>query len=177
MVWLTREVFKKRVAENGQKYWTKTENVRWQYMQRTIEIAKSINPVRVLEIGPNGITLSNESDQLYLHTTDQDSYNSGRRYKQDARAVPWPFEDKSYDLVIALQVLEHLSPKQTDVFNEIVRITKHAIISLPLRWRCPHDPIHHMIDYPQIREWTGHRRASVELLGKHKKRILLHYQF
>lgn len=48
--------------------------------------------------------------------------------------IPLPFEDKSFDLVVCTDVLEHLDNLH-QVFAELCRIAKsHIIISLPNAW-------------------------------------------
>jgi hypothetical protein len=72
----------------------------------------------------------------------------------DAIRVPWPFEDKAFDLFVALQVFEHLRDRQPGVFREVRRIARHAIISLPIGWRMddPKDP-HHMLTESRVLAW------------------------
>lgn len=68
------------------------------------------------------------------------------RYLHDATITPCPIEDKAYDLLIALQVWEHLEGKQQDVFKEVMRVSKMAILSFPYKWKTS-CPIHSGIDY------------------------------
>ena len=67
-------------------------------------------------------------------------------------------DNKEYDMFIALQVWEHLVGRQREAFNEVMRISKMAILSFPYMWNCPEDnanyPEHHMIDEKIISEWT-----------------------
>ena len=52
----------------------------------------------------------------------------------DATQEPWPFEDKAFDLFVALQVFEHLGDRQPEAFREVRRIARNAILSLPIDW-------------------------------------------
>ena len=72
----------------------------------------------------------------------------------DATVVPWPFEDKQFDLFMALQVFEHLKDRQPEVFREVRRIAKHAVLSLPIDWVMD-DPrnCHHMISEERVLSW------------------------
>lgn len=72
----------------------------------------------------------------------------------DATIVPWPFEDKQFDLFIALQVWEHLGTRQAEAFREVRRVARHAILSLPVNWEManPAD-IHHMISEERVLSW------------------------
>jgi SAM-dependent methyltransferase len=49
----------------------------------------------------------------------------------DVTRKPWPFKDCEYDLVVALNVFEHLDNKQSRAFREVMRITRHAILTVP----------------------------------------------
>jgi len=52
----------------------------------------------------------------------------------DLNAMPWPWEDETFDEVYALSVLEHLRPSLAQTINEVWRITKPdgiAHIKLP----------------------------------------------
>ena len=68
----------------------------------------------------------------------------------DARRTPWPMEDDAYDLFVGLQVFEHLVDSQNAAFQEVRRIAKHAVISLPIDWVMK-DPTntHHQISNEQ----------------------------
>lgn len=93
----------------------------------------------------------------------------------DGGEVPWPFDDKQFDLFIGLQVFEHLGSAQRDAFREVRRVSRHAILSLPIDWEMadPSDP-HHLISDETVRSWfapieptrvlegnPGRRRRSV----------------
>ena len=64
---------------------------------------------------------------------------SGRIMVHDATRIPWPIGADRYDLFVALQVFEHLGSAQPAVFDEVRRVARHAIISLPIdgRWTTP----------------------------------------
>ena len=68
--------------------------------------------------------------------------------------VPWPVDDKAYDLFMALQVFEHLTDRQREAFLEVRRIARHAIISLPIDWVMD-DPrnCHHQISNERVLSW------------------------
>ena len=74
--------------------------------------------------------------------------------RYDATKVPWPFEDKQFGLFIALQVFEHLGQRQPEVFGEVRRVARHAIISLPIDWDMGNPKnIHHMIPEEMVLSW------------------------
>jgi hypothetical protein len=55
---------------------------------------------------------------------------------------------------VGLQVFEHLTGQQRIAFNEVRRVARHAIISLPIEWD-KKDPTHshHMIMREQVQAW------------------------
>lgn len=123
---------------------------RWPYLKEAVNFAKQIslkNSSEVLELGAYNCPIISDSDIMDLLN------NVPVKYHQDASIVPWNIPDKKYTLFIALQVWEHLEGKQKEVFVEVMRIAKYAILSFPLNWNCPGD-CHHGITEEQISEWT-----------------------
>jgi hypothetical protein len=142
---------------------------RWAYMSRVIEMLRLSNPSTILEIGPYKSTLSSGSDTMDI----VESVNN-LTYKHDATATPWPIKDNAYDMVVALQVWEHLGDKQAEAFSEVMRISKEAILSFPYMWNRPGN-IHHGIDYDTISKWTLNVKPhSVEHVGN---RVIYHFKF
>ncbi len=134
---------------------------RWSYYAPVVELVKEINPNSVLEIGPGGHTIVKGGDILVRPEDDywgRPHAHIARVIEHDATEKPWPIADKQYDLVIALQVWEHLGNKQSRAFREAQRVAKSAIFSFPYLWDCPKDnanyPEHHMIDKELIGDWT-----------------------
>lgn len=86
--------------------------------------------------------------------TQADLVTTGRVIVQDATHTPWPVADKQYDLFVALQVFEHLGTRQSEVFREVSRVARHAIISLPIDWQMA-DPknCHHQISQEKVLSW------------------------
>ncbi len=123
---------------------------RWDYISEVIKIIKRESPQSVLELGPSRLPIVKGSD-----TMDRALLYPHLKYRHDATQVPWPIQDASYDLFIALQVWEHLRDKQPQAFREVMRVSRMAILSFPYRWHCRGD-FHHGIDDQQIAEWTLH---------------------
>ena len=120
-----------------------------------------INPSSVLELGPSLFTVVKHADIMRKPEIDiwgVPAVIEAKEYLHDATITPWPVDEK-YDLFIALQVFEHLVDSQARAFQEVKRIAKYAILSLPYKWDCPKDnanyPEHHMIDENTILEWTN----------------------
>lgn len=135
---------------------------RWAYFSEVITMVNEVQPTSVLELGPALFTMVKNSDIMHKPEADRWGIPSDIKsieYVHDATECPWPVSDKKYDLFIALQVFEHLVDKQAEAFQEVKRIAKCAILSLPYKWNCPVDnanyPEHHMIDENTILGWTN----------------------
>ena len=133
---------------------------RWAYFQEVIKMVERISPQSVLELGPALFTVVKNSDIMRKPEIDDWGVPlniQSIEYLHDATKTPWPV-DKKYDLFIALQVFEHLVDSQMKAFQEVKRIARYAILSLPYKWDCPKDsslyPEHHMIDESTILGWT-----------------------
>lgn len=144
---------------------------RWTYYREAIAIAQRVAPRRVLEIGTAYTPLFPISDRLDYQATFNPTYH------HDATVVPWPIADKAYDLVVALQVWEHLGDRQREAFSEIPRVAGYALLSLPYKWRRRSNPSHSGIDDTVVRKWAGGREAvetvEVPVIGKHRRKIYL----
>lgn len=135
---------------------------RWAYFSEVINIIKENEGIsRVLELGPAFQTIVKNCDTMVKPENDvwgRPQKDVAKEYEHDATVVPWPINDKEYDLFIALQVWEHLAGRQKEAFKEVMRTSKMAILSFPYKWDCPKDnanyPEHHMIDEKVISEWT-----------------------
>jgi hypothetical protein len=96
----------------------------------------------------------------------------------DATKEPWPFDDKAYDLFMALQVFEHLGDRQPEAFREVRRIARNAIISLPIDWEME-DPTncHHRIPNERVLSWFAPIVPTRVIEGSGGKRRRLIYVF
>jgi len=134
---------------------------RWAYFREVIKMVEEIDPRSVLELGPALFTIVKNSDIMRKPEIDvwgAPADVQAMEYLHDATITPWPV-CKKYDLFIALQVFEHLTGRQAQAFQEVKRIARYAILSLPYKWDCPVDnanyPEHHMIDESTILGWTN----------------------
>lgn len=127
---------------------------RWGYISAAIALARAalygIQEPRVVEIGPG-------SHQLFRGSTILDVKGAPHFPPHDIGIAPWPVE--SADLVMGLQVWEHLGPhdpgeKQQGAFREALRRGSNVLLSFPLNWNCPEDHTHHGITRETIRCWT-----------------------
>jgi len=150
---------------------------RYNYLKEVIDQIKLMdNITTILELGPYKSPLVEGEDVVDMTDEYLKYYpiKIGKYYKHDCSITPYPFKDKQYDLVIACQILEHLGTNQIEVFKELCRIGKRAIITLPYKWNLPCDP-HHMIDENVIDHWAqGLKPIFEKIMGS---RILRVYNF
>lgn len=137
---------------------------RWSYYSKIINISKEIRPRTILEIGSNGFNLINESSTLEL----EKQYNAD--FYWDITKTPWPFDDKQFDLVIALQVWEHLGCSQREAFIELKRVSKNAILSFPYKWLVG-DTNHYNITKNIINFWTLEEEYVLQRIVKNTKNL------
>ena len=175
-----RELIKKVKLVND-IYWEKTYNGRWGYISHVISELRKIKPKTILELGSYKINLTNNSDNMDINEDyiDIDNTNN-KKYIQDGSTLPWDIEDKYYDVFIGLQVFEHLGDNQSDIFKEVMRVSKNAIISLPYLWDKPEDKMHHMIDDEKIKEWTNNilpEKIIYIKIPSSRKRVIYFFKF
>jgi hypothetical protein len=124
-----------------------------------------------LELGPYKMPLIVGSDTMDCHQKLQPTY------LHNAGEVPWPMADQHYDVFLGLQVWEHLEGRQSEAFCELTRVARQAILSFPLNWNCPRDPMHHKITEDTIAEWTNHSVPTRTIVVRSGVRERIIYQF
>lgn len=177
MKFITEETLKSindEYYENGTRYY---------YLEEVIDQIKLMDNIKTtLELGPYKSPIVEGGDVLDLTDDYLEDYplKIGNFYKHNGSVTPYPFEDKKYDLVIACQVLEHLGTNQREVFKELCRISKKAIITLPYKWNT-HCDMHHMIDREIIDYWANGLKPFFEKIiskpSPYRSRILRIYNF
>lgn len=122
---------------------------RWGYLSRAGEMLRELGPLeRGLEIGP-GPT----EGESFLRGGQTLDMRGAPTIRHDAGVVPWPIADNAYDIVVALQVWEHLEGRQRDAFRECLRVARFVMLSFPYRWKTKNET-HRMITRAKIEEWT-----------------------
>ena len=156
---------------------------RWDYHSEVInEIVKLDDVNTILELGPRRCPLVENEDVIDISDRYVVDYpiEINDFFTHNCQKVPYPV-DKKYDLVIACQVLEHLGLRgeQRDIFDELERICKKAIITLPYKWHKPYNRDHHMIDKEVIAWWANGREPVYEKISEQRNhdRILQIYEF
>lgn len=136
-------------------------NGNWECITEIISLIKKLDVQKVLELGPGKHSIVKNCDVMVKSEEDQWGRPINEVNKEivfDANDSPWPIEDKAYDLFVAAHVWEHISNKQIKAFQEVMRISKKAIIAFPYLWNCPREnyyyPESHMIDKELISNWT-----------------------
>ena len=123
------------------RYWVG----RWPYHNVAIRMAMSTNPRSVLEIGTKGGPAFHDSDTMGLDDGAHITHNCTHR--------PWP-GNKRWDVVMALQVWEHLEGGQRVAMAEALRRANRAVVlSFPYKW-ARGDIMHRDIDDHAISCWT-----------------------
>lgn len=132
-----------------------------------IDVCKSINPVKVLEVGAgDGSILHylnewNFGKELYaLEIADtgvsliKERGLSRLKEVQSFDGYQIPYADDSFDLVILAHVLEHVEHERI-LLRELKRIAKNIVIEVPLDYRFGVDKrIKHFLDYGHINMYT-----------------------
>lgn len=153
------------IEKHSEKNKTYYDTDRLKLFERVANLA--MLPETVLEVGGYLMPLFPEGDTMDLH---DHSVRGGKTptYIHDAGKVPWPIKTCSYELVIGLQVWEHLGKVDDDeklsgwfdqiqaiAFREIHRVAKggRAILSFPFH-SAASDVRHALCNEETIRRWT-----------------------
>lgn len=97
-----------------------------------IDAAMSLKPEKTLEIGIGNSTVANYLRQAGMNLTTCD-FDAELKPDVVADIRNLPFEDNSFDLVMACEILEHLPWEDAkNALVELNRVTrKHVIVSIP----------------------------------------------
>lgn len=144
---LTKEEFDEAIKLN--KYWEK----RWDYISTVLDLIE--NEKEVLEIGSGGLQLVKSSDTMDIQKPATYVQNASKK---------WNIE-KKYDLIIALQVWEHLDNPRI-AFTQAKQHAKKIILSFPIDWNSPHDTQHHRISRQEIIRWTELPKKEIRINGE-----------
>lgn len=128
---LTKEKYEARAKEIGQyyDYWIRGKTRRWNYMKIVASWIKETDPKAVLEAGPRGMRMVDES--FTIGKIDKE-IPEPLDYVWDLNNIPYPIATRQYDLFVAMRVYHHVNkvtPKQT--LDELFRIADNIILVLP----------------------------------------------
>jgi hypothetical protein len=176
---LTKQKYDEKLRILNNLYWNRSAESRWQYMKNVINKLHNIQFETILEIGAYKVNLTELSDNMDVirKYIDEDNINN-KIYIQDA-GNPWTeIEDDYYDVVLALQVFEHLEGKQKQAFDELKRCAVQAIITIPWHWNCPNDKNHHNITEQHCLKWFGNDYKDYVYKDEiHSNRRMLCFRF
>lgn len=124
--------FVKQVDRSHYGFTNYMDKARWSSVWHQLDEVINLCPETVLEIGP-GPGLFKTLGKIFginIETVDIDPELNPDHL---ASATDLPFYSSSYEVVVAFQMLEHLSYNESiDAFNEMVRVAKrYVIVSLP----------------------------------------------
>jgi ubiquinone/menaquinone biosynthesis C-methylase UbiE len=118
----------------GATYWKKR---RFNKIMNRINLS-SDKPIKILEVGcANGKDFIQFIDKNKFEIYGVDLNTDDKLSKEinfvQADASSMPFEDKSFDVVVSIGLLEHIEPieKLCDVISEFDRIGKHQVHIIP----------------------------------------------
>lgn len=158
---ITRNMYDFKVSNLEGPHWMGAGK-RWSYHAQAakwIDKLKLSDANKILEIGCMGVQVVQDSITMDYDAAknNKDWITNGFKstYIHDAKNMPWPFEKKRFDMVIALRVLHHLVPKQKEVFLEIKKVSKKLILVVP-------DKKTHIrgVDKEDLIEWNNGQRPS-----------------
>ena len=138
---------------------------RWDYHRKAIDIIKKlliVSPNHVLEMGTMGASLVVGSHTIDC-SHDWNFQGKSPTYLHDAKDLPWPIEDKKYELFVALRVYQHLAPMQRQCFLEAKRIARRIILVVPEHYSNQVWPESKGITCNEMLRWNEGIRPTVHL--------------
>jgi len=139
----------KQVNRSHYDFFTYMKAPRWNSLWHQLDVVSSLKPETVLELGPGTGMFTTLMSHLGMHieTVDIDP-----ELEPDyvANATELPFDDDSFDVVCAFQVLEHMPFEMAlAALDELARVAcRNVVISLPdsrRSWR-------YLIHFPRLGE-------------------------
>lgn len=121
---------------------------RWEYMSVAQSFVMDFNPKTILEVGSRTLPLFIGSDLM-----DIENYPNVK-YVQNA-TDSWE-KVENYDVIIACQVVEHFKNKQQLFWEELIKHTKHAVISIPYMWKNSKIKDHDNLNEFTLSAWFNH---------------------
>jgi 2-polyprenyl-3-methyl-5-hydroxy-6-metoxy-1,4-benzoquinol methylase len=124
--------YEKQVEKFHYEFNAYVSKARWCSMWHQLDEVQKLKPERVLEVGP-GPGLFKMAAATFGITVETLDLDPDLRPDHIGSATAMPFDDASYDVVCAFQMLEHLPYEASlQAFTEMVRVSRgQVVISLP----------------------------------------------
>ncbi len=124
--------YEKQVEKNHYEFRRYMSKQRWCSTWHQLDEIQKLKPERVLEVGP-GPGLFKIVAATFGITVETLDLDPDLKPDHVASATAMPFNDATYDVVCAFQMLEHLPYEiSLQAFGEMVRVSRrHVVISLP----------------------------------------------
>jgi SAM-dependent methyltransferase len=133
---------------------------------------------RVIDVGAKEVELLTRLSWFRSRVALDTRYVLPRRGVETVIANFHDYEpDGSFDLVLCLQVLEHL-PEPERFARKLLRVGRVVIISVPYRWSAEshQSHIHDPVDEAKLRAWTGAEPIEVSVVENGKQRLIAVYR-
>lgn len=124
--------FEKQVEKGHYEFSRYMSKSRWCSVWHQLDEVQKLKPNRVLEVGP-GPGLFKTVAATFGISVETLDFDPDLKPDHVGSATAMPFDDASYDVVCAFQMLEHLPYEASlQAFGEMARVSRrHVIISLP----------------------------------------------
>lgn len=122
----------KQVDKSHYEFHRYMDKRRWSSMWHQIDEVIRLNPRSVLEVGPGSGVFKNTANLFGVRVATID-LDPDLTPDYVGSATRLPFADKTFDVVCAFQMLEHLPYESAlDAFREMARIARtHVVMSVP----------------------------------------------
>ena len=159
-------------------YWDARRHHR--YYREVVRLARKHVPQggRVIDVGAHEAELLRELDWFDVRLAVDTRYVMPRKGVDTLVADFRDYDiDEPFDLVVCLQVLEHL-PDPEPFARKLLRSGRTAIVSVPYRWPADardthmHDPV----DERKLRDWTGAEPVETCMVTDGRERLIAVYR-
>jgi Methyltransferase domain len=156
-------------------YWDARRHYR--YYREAVRLARAHVPEggAVLDVGAHEAELVAEMDWFARRVALDARYVMPRRGVETVVCDFADYQpDKRFDLVLCLQVLEHV-PDPAPFARKLLATGRTAIVSVPYRWPAGelHSHRHDLVDEAKLREWTGAEPIDSALVDDHGRQRLI----
>lgn len=151
--------YEKQVDTAHYEFGNYVSKERWCSIWHQVDEIQKLKPENVLEVGPGPGLFKTTAASFGLRVETMD-LDPALKPDHVGSATAMPFQDNTYDVVCAFQMLEHLPYEASlKAFEEMVRVSRrYVVISLPdarrvwrYQFHVPHTgPIELLIPRPQL---------------------------